>query len=104
MYLLLTGLNTCRDQKRKTLYGLPSSMKTLTRKLKELPTRSANKNSSSTSENRDKLLFKFLPHYAQFLLTNKLEELAAEQLRLSREVKIPLLKYFQSLTEKELLE
>lgn len=69
------------------------------------PSLSANKNSLSASmEEQGKLLFKFLPDYAQFLLTNKLEEFIAELLKLSREVKIPLLKYFASFSEQELLE
>jgi len=55
-------------------------------------------------EEPGKLVFKFLPDYAQFLLTNKLEEFIAEQIRLSHEVKIPLLKYFVSFTDQELLE
>lgn len=70
-----------------------------------MPTVSANKNSTQTSgETRDKLHFKFLPGFAQFLLTNKLDELIAEQLRLSREEQIPLLKFFESFPEEKLLE
>src|SRR5258705_4723181 len=47
--------------------------------------------------------FIFFPAYSQFLLENKLHEIAAEQLRLSREIKLPLLKYFEGFSETELI-
>src|SRR4051794_6282759 len=52
----------------------------------------------------EKFNFKYLPAYAQFLLDNKLEEFASKMLQLSREVSLPLLKLFQSYTEKQLIE
>lgn len=51
-----------------------------------------------------KLHFEYFDKYARFILENKLEEFAAEQLRLSREYNIPLLKAFAHLSEEQLIE
>lgn len=49
------------------------------------------------------LNFDYFPGYAKFLLENNLREFAEEQLRLSRELKVPLLKFFESFSEEEIL-
>jgi PAS domain S-box-containing protein len=49
------------------------------------------------------LLFTYLPLFAKFLLDNHLEDFVKEQLRLSRELHLPLLKYFSGMSEEELL-
>ena len=51
-----------------------------------------------------KLEFKCLPSYARFLLDHKLHEYVIKQLQLSREAEIPVLKYFDWMTEVQLLE
>ncbi|PWU02859.1 MAG: hypothetical protein C5B52_04435 [Bacteroidetes bacterium] len=45
----------------------------------------------------------YLPAYAQFLLKNKVEEYTVAQLGLFRDLKVPLFKYFESLSEEELI-
>lgn len=52
----------------------------------------------------DLLDFKYLPYYAQYLLTNKLEDFTRTSLIISREIKIPLLKFFEEMPEEELIE
>lgn len=52
----------------------------------------------------DKQTFRFFPAYAKFLLENKLKEWSVEQLKLSRENKLPLLKYLKKFSEEELIE
>ena len=47
---------------------------------------------------------KYLPAYAGFLLDNHLDSYAYEQLRLSREINLPLLKFFHSLPEEKIVE
>jgi len=47
--------------------------------------------------------FKYFNAYANYLLENKLDEFARTQLQFSREIKLPLLKYFEHFTEKELI-
>ncbi len=64
---------------------------------------SANENSKHTAAVAgNRLQLKYLPAYAFFLLENKLEEYAKEQVRYSREEKVPLLKFFEHLPETEL--
>ncbi|MDB5255362.1 MAG: hypothetical protein JWM14_57 [Chitinophagaceae bacterium] len=53
---------------------------------------------------KSKLIFDHLPAYASFLLENKLSECAKIQLTYSREENIPLLKFFGSYSEKQLLD
>ena len=50
-----------------------------------------------------RLHFTHFPAYAQFLLENKLRELVTEQLSLSREIQLPLLKFFEGFSEAELI-
>lgn len=50
------------------------------------------------------LTFKYLPAYAQFILDNKLQEFAVKTIRLSREVNLPLLKFFKSYSEEQLIQ
>ena len=52
---------------------------------------------------RAKLDFKHLPAYALFLRNTYLSELVNEQLRIAREIKVPLLKLFDTIPEKELV-
>ncbi|HVX25651.1 MAG TPA: PAS domain-containing protein [Parafilimonas sp.] len=54
--------------------------------------------------NKNKQDFQFFPAYAKFLLENKLRELSVEQLKLSRENNLPLLKHLQDLSEEALIE
>jgi PAS domain S-box-containing protein len=55
-------------------------------------------------EMAERLHFKWLPLYADFLLRNRIPDLAAEQMRLGSELKIPLLSYFARFTPDQLLE
>ncbi|HEY1055153.1 MAG TPA: PAS domain-containing protein, partial [Emticicia sp.] len=50
------------------------------------------------------LHFKYLPAYAQYLLDNKLEDFTRISLAISREVKIPLLRFFEGMPEDELIK
>ncbi|MGA0559564.1 sensor histidine kinase [Larkinella sp. VNQ87] len=52
----------------------------------------------------DELTFPHLGRFARFLLDNHLEELAAEFLRLFREVKLPMLVFFESMPEEQILQ
>ncbi|HEX8331695.1 MAG TPA: PAS domain-containing protein [Segetibacter sp.] len=56
---------------------------------------------SSTSNNR--LDFSLFPQYASYLIENKLEEYVREQIRLSRELNLPVLQYLNTLSEEELI-
>ena len=53
---------------------------------------------------RENLDFHHFPAYAKFLLENYLKELTEEQLVLSRKLKLPLLRFFESLTDDEIIE
>lgn len=53
---------------------------------------------------RGKLDFKYLPDYAAYLSDNKLTDISIFQLHLSRKLEIPLLKYFEKLSEDQLIE
>lgn len=46
---------------------------------------------------------KYLPGYARFLLDEKLDALAEVQLRIIREIKLPMLQYFRDFSEEQLL-
>ncbi|TDH29122.1 PAS domain S-box protein [Segetibacter sp. 3557_3] len=48
--------------------------------------------------------FKYLPGYASFLLDHKLEEYVGYQLWLSREIKLPVMKFLESMSEPALQE
>ena len=50
------------------------------------------------------LQFTYLPAYARFIIDNVLNEVVIEQLNFAREVKIPLLKFLDHLTEEQLIE
>ena len=50
------------------------------------------------------LNFKYFPAFAQFILDNKLKEFALETIKLSREVNLPLLKFFSSYSEEQLIQ
>lgn len=49
------------------------------------------------------LHFTYLPLFAKFLLDHHLTDFVREQIRLSRELELPLLKYFSILSEEELI-
>jgi PAS domain S-box-containing protein len=53
---------------------------------------------------KDKLHFIYLPAYSEFLLTYKKKEFASEQLRILRELNIPLLKYYKDYSDEQLIE
>ncbi|HYK47843.1 MAG TPA: PAS domain-containing protein [Parafilimonas sp.] len=50
------------------------------------------------------LQFKYFPAYARFLLENNVQQLVEEQLRLSRILNLPLLKFFESSGEAEMIK
>ena len=50
------------------------------------------------------LQFSHLPDYARFLCENRITELALEQYRISRELKIPLLSHFSHLSREQMIE
>src|SRR5664279_1029527 len=50
------------------------------------------------------LQFNHLPDYARFLYENRIQALALEQYRISRELKIPLLSHFSDFSKAQLLE
>lgn len=52
----------------------------------------------------DSLHFQYLPDYAQYLLSNRLEDFTRKTLAISREVKIPLLRFFENMPEDELIK
>lgn len=52
---------------------------------------------------KSSLHFRYLPAYAQFILEHKLDDFVKAQLKLSREVKIPLLRFFESFSEEQIL-
>lgn len=56
-----------------------------------------------TEKRKADLHFTYLPLFAKFLLDNHLGDFVREQIRLSRELDLPLLKYFSSLSEDELV-
>jgi PAS domain S-box-containing protein len=58
--------------------------------------------SRETARIKEKLHFSYLPGYASFLLS-KLDAFAVEQLRVSREIQLSLLTFFESYSEEELL-
>ncbi len=53
---------------------------------------------------KENLNFKYFPDYAKFLLENRFEDFVREQLSLSRELKIPMLRFFESMSEEALFE
>ncbi len=69
--------------------------------VKDSMTAEANIKSKGDKEN---LIFKHLPAYASFLLNNHLEDFARELLKISREENVPILKYFESYREEQLIE
>src|SRR4051812_36887725 len=52
-------------------------------------------------ENR--LDFKHLPGYARFLKTHHLDEFVQLQYKLAKDIKLPLLKFFESMPEEQLI-
>ncbi len=48
--------------------------------------------------------FQFLPGYADYLLANKIDQMSAEQYRLSKELNLPILQYFAHLSEDQMME
>lgn len=55
------------------------------------------------TKRQEKLDFTLLPDYAGFLLREKLKEFSAAMLKISREEKIPILKYFETLSEEQIV-
>jgi PAS domain S-box-containing protein len=56
-----------------------------------------------TGKRKTNLHFTYLPLFAKFLLDNHLPEFVKEQLRLSRQLDLPLLQYFKGMSEQELV-
>lgn len=54
-------------------------------------------------EKDNRLYFRHLPAYAQFLAEHHLQDFAVALLRISREVNVPLLKYFEGIPEETLV-
>lgn len=52
----------------------------------------------------ERLDFTYLPGFAIFLRDHHLSEFVREQLKISREIEVPLLKYFESIPESQLIE
>jgi PAS domain S-box-containing protein len=58
-----------------------------------------------TSEQKETILtFTYLPAFAQYIKDNYLVEFIREQLRLSKEIEVPMLKFFESMPEEQLIE
>ncbi|MCW3103764.1 MAG: sensor signal transduction histidine kinase [Bacteroidetes bacterium] len=53
---------------------------------------------------KDALHFEHLPAYAAFLLDHKAREFTTEQLRLLRELKVPMLKFYEGISDEQLIE
>ncbi|RYU93423.1 PAS domain-containing sensor histidine kinase [Emticicia agri] len=52
----------------------------------------------------NQLHFHYLPDYANYLLTKKLEEYTRKSLEVSREIEVPLLKFFENMPEEQLMQ
>src|SRR5689334_1829140 len=61
------------------------------------------KDKNMNSEASNLLQFIFLPQYSKFLLENKLEEYVGEQLRISKEIGLPMLKHLEAMPEAEVI-
>ena len=72
-------------------------------RVKNLPTTSVYKNLNDHEITQLKLDFDYLPSYAKFLLENKLDEFVKQQLHLSNEIKLPLLKFFKDFTQEQFI-
>lgn len=55
------------------------------------------------TKKQEKLDFTLFPDYAGFLLREKLKEFSAAMLKISREEKIPVLNYFETLSEEQIV-
>ncbi|HEX8515458.1 MAG TPA: PAS domain S-box protein [Bacteroidia bacterium] len=53
---------------------------------------------------KNKLNFKFLPGYADFLIEKKSLEFTTDQLTILRELNVPLLKYFKGISDEQLIQ
>lgn len=53
---------------------------------------------------KDELRLTYLPPYAEFLSKNKVKEFTTEQLRLIKELNVPLFKYFANFTDEQLIQ
>jgi PAS domain S-box-containing protein len=61
-------------------------------------------NTGAVIDDEERLTFLYLPDYARYLLANKVRDMALRQHELSKELNIPLLRYFSHLTEDQLIE
>ncbi|MCE3282599.1 MAG: hypothetical protein K0Q66_1336 [Chitinophagaceae bacterium] len=57
----------------------------------------------ATKKEMNKLEFRYLPAFAEFLRNEKLEDYIRVQLRYSRELKLPLLRFFENMSDEELV-
>ncbi len=60
--------------------------------------------SNAINSETARLNFSFLPSFAQYILTNQLREFIKIQIRISREVELPLIKFFEGMAEDDLIE
>ena len=51
----------------------------------------------------DKYAFKFFPEYARFIRENHLVPYIQEQIRISREIKLPMLRFFEGMSDADLI-
>ena len=58
----------------------------------------------STKKDERSLEFEVLPSFIQYILENRLEEFVKEQLRLSKEIEVPLLQYFKDMSEEQMFQ
>lgn len=67
-----------------------------------VPTKMLTDSNTNTAPKADKWLFERLPAYAGFLRDNFLIPYVQEQLRISREVELPMLKYLAGISDDDL--
>lgn len=57
----------------------------------------------ATKKQAEKLQFRFLPGFAEYLKNNKLEDYIRVQIRYSREVNLPLMRFFDNLSDDQMM-
>jgi signal transduction histidine kinase len=59
---------------------------------------------SSIGDAKNKFHFRFLPAYAEYLLQHELRPFTMESLNYSRELQLPILRFFEDFTDEQLIE
>ncbi len=59
---------------------------------------------ASKQQGSKKLQFKYLPGFVEFLKSKRLKEFIRVQIRYSREVKLPLLRFFEKMSDEQIVE